>query len=239
MTTRFFLIFMALLFMICGLNAQTFWTGPKISFSKGNFVDWTEESNQDRITDSVWITRADEKGLFNIVVESEYDRSTHVSPLGTEWAVGTIADGVENLTFGTWFQSNAGSPPESIGIPKVLHLIAEDIYIDVTITAWTAGGGGSGTTFGGGFAYERSTPTVSATSATQGRNVSISPNPSRGIVFVDGLKKGTKFRVFQLNGAKTREGQLVEDGRIDLRKLAKGIYYIQFENGLVKKIIRT
>jgi hypothetical protein len=37
-----------------------------------------------------------------------------------------------------------------IGKDAVLHLIADDIYLDIKFLSWTAGGGG-------GFSYERST----------------------------------------------------------------------------------
>ena len=147
-----------LFFLGTALQAQTFWTGPKVKFSKANFADWTLEANQDRITDSVWITRADRSGIFNIAREAGFNRESRSSPIGTEWAVGQIADGIENLEFTTWVATNSNPPPEELNINKVLHLIEEDIYIDIKFTAWTPGGGGSGTGMGGGFAYERSSP---------------------------------------------------------------------------------
>ena len=53
-------------------QAQSVWTGPKINFSKQAFADWTLPENQDRITDNVWLTRADLMGVFNIAVDSSY-----------------------------------------------------------------------------------------------------------------------------------------------------------------------
>ena len=48
------------------LTAQTIWNGDRFTFQKLNGADWTLEANQDRITDNVWITRANNKGIFNI-----------------------------------------------------------------------------------------------------------------------------------------------------------------------------
>lgn len=60
--------------------AQIVWNGPAITFTKAPFADFTITANQDRITDSVWITRADSKGLFNIKSETAY---TGNSPYNT------------------------------------------------------------------------------------------------------------------------------------------------------------
>lgn len=154
-----------LLVVLCSIfksHAQTIWTGPKIIFQKNDYADWSLPENQDRITDSVWLTRQDNQGIFNIQLEAAFDRSDRISPKGTAWANGKIADGIENLTFTTWQQSKEDASAEEVGLDKVLHLIAEDIYMDIKFLSWTAGGGGSGTGFGGGFSYERSTPLLSS-----------------------------------------------------------------------------
>ncbi|MEM6260946.1 MAG: hypothetical protein AAGI38_00455 [Bacteroidota bacterium] len=141
---------------------QTIWNGPPIIFEKADSTDWLLPENQDRITDSVWITRQFRKGIFNIRKEQEFDRLSRLSPLGTEWANGKISDGIENLSFTTWDGTKSGQSSMEVGVNKVLHLVAEDIYLDVKFLSWTAGGGGSGTGFGGGFSYQRSTPLVSS-----------------------------------------------------------------------------
>ena len=44
-----------------------------------------------------------------------------------------------NLEFSPWVEAHGGSrggPPATVGIPGVLHLISDDIYIDITITSW-------------------------------------------------------------------------------------------------------
>jgi hypothetical protein len=139
-----------------GTVSEHVWTGPKTTITKNNNADWKLASNQDRITDNVWLTRADRRGLFNIAVEESFafkgNESTIIgSPKGTEWAYGSIADGVETLDFDIWVATNNESPPTMVNKDMVLHLLEEDIYIDVKYTSWTQGNNG------GGFSYERST----------------------------------------------------------------------------------
>lgn len=126
------------------------WNGPPVTFSKAANSDWTEQENQDRITDKVWITRANTQGLFNIRTETAYAHNS--SPADTEWAYGTTAN-LAPLTFKSWEAWHGGSgggPASTVGQDAVLHLITENIYIDIKFTSW----GGSG----GHFSYVRSSP---------------------------------------------------------------------------------
>ena len=123
------------------------WTGPSMTFTKEDGADHTDPANQDAITDLVVLTRANRGSLINIAVE---DAATASTPSGTEWAEGST-DNMEGLAFNT-LKGAANNNMSSIsGKSYVLHLVEEDIFIDVTFLSWTAGGNG------GGFSYERST----------------------------------------------------------------------------------
>ena len=50
------------------INAQTVWTGPKTTFTKANYANWSLEANQDRIINNVWLTRQNQEGIFNIKI---------------------------------------------------------------------------------------------------------------------------------------------------------------------------
>ena len=143
----------ALAAMAIAVQAQPqIWTHGQLTFTKANSADWTLPANQDRITDEVWLTRQNTAGLFNIRVESQYNKTSRLSPVGTEWAAGDINDW-NTLTYQSFFAyglNKVGSNILSLG-PSVLHLITEDIYIQIEFTAWTGGGGG------GGFSYTRTT----------------------------------------------------------------------------------
>lgn len=124
----------------------TIWTGTKITFTKTDSSDPNAEANQDRITDNVWITRGNDGGqIYNAVLESTFDKAT--SPVGTEWAVGTTTE-IEDLNFSPF--RDAVQPKAVVGVDLVMHLIEDDVYIDVKFTSWSQGKNG-------GFAYERST----------------------------------------------------------------------------------
>jgi hypothetical protein len=130
------------------------WTGPPITFEKTAHAGTSDPSQQDRITDNVWITRDTSRGIFNAAAEDFY--TNNLSPVDTEWAVGTTSD-LGSLTFASWedtigLSSPIGGPPSSVGVDMVLHLITDDIYIDLEFLTWGVGPGA-----GGAFSYERST----------------------------------------------------------------------------------
>jgi len=150
-------------------SAQTIWDGPALIFSKPDGADPTLPAFQDAIVPGVTLTRANTRGLYNIAAESFFLRGT--SPIDTEWAwtfnnpalaeSEIRASNFPALQFDEWTTAHAEQPLDTLGRPAVLHLITDDIYIDLTMTAWTTGPGG-------GFAYVRSTPPVPATVPTVG-----------------------------------------------------------------------
>lgn len=123
------------------------WQGAPITFTKTDLADWTKAANQDRITDSVWITRQDDKSIFNIKKNSSYGNG---SPKGTQWSFGTTAD-IATLTFTDWITAVNNKPNSAVNKDMVLFLQHEGIYIDIKFTSFSGGGPG------GGFEYIRST----------------------------------------------------------------------------------
>ncbi|MFG0251448.1 MAG: PEP-CTERM sorting domain-containing protein [Phycisphaerales bacterium JB038] len=145
------------------------WSGLDLEFSKPDYADWTQPENQDRITDNVWITRQNSQGLFNIVLE-DYMSDWTASPLDTEWAFSGIGSNVNpvfgagegttmlgDLFFEGWVPSlDYWVGDNIVDRPGVLHLITDDIYIDILFTSWTGQGAG------GGFTYLRGVPAPSS-----------------------------------------------------------------------------
>ena len=135
-------------------------------FEKLDGADWTLEENQDRITDNVWLTRGAYRPLFNILVESGGETDT---PSDTEWAFsqrngnpefgpGEGAAQYGGLNFDTFVNSldvNVGY--FIVDRPAVVHLITDDIYIDILFDGWTVGEyeGPPPPPPVGGFAYTR------------------------------------------------------------------------------------
>jgi hypothetical protein len=116
-----------------------------VTFTKDNYADWIDPANQDRITDNVWLTRANSRGLFNAAYETSYDHNN--SPYDTEWALGYTAD-LSPEDYRPWREA-IYPPSEIAGKPISMHLISDDIYFDVMFHDWTCCGQG------GGFSYTR------------------------------------------------------------------------------------
>jgi hypothetical protein len=151
-------------------KAQSVWSGFDVQFSKPLFADPTAPENQDRITDNVWITRGTNQGLFNASVEAGFTEGT--SPQNTEWATALIAANAgeeiaaanwADLTFDDWVNAYGGAgtmllPSRLLANNAVVHLIMEDIYLDLRITEWSGAGGA--------FAYERAMGTIMPPAST-------------------------------------------------------------------------
>ena len=126
----------------------TVWTGDVINFTKADDADPTLATNQDRITNQVWITRDNGEGgqIYNRVLENASDKET--SPQGTAWSEGDLDD-YASLTY-VPFRTATGKPKDAIGKTYVVHLTEDNIYLSVKLTSWSGGKAG-------GFSYERST----------------------------------------------------------------------------------
>jgi hypothetical protein len=137
--------------------APTVWTGPAFSFSKASGANHMLPANQDQLTSSVALTRANTQGMINILGEASFTAS---SPAGTLWATAlnnpgdTIAaTNWAALDFTTWTAAYAGNISGNIlNQNAVVHLVVEDAYLDLRFTSFQGGGSG------GAFAYQRSTP---------------------------------------------------------------------------------
>lgn len=141
-------------------RATTVWSGPAVTFEKPAFANPADPASQDRLTDGVALTRSYTQGLYNAAVESGYGSG---SPAGTQWAWTLNNPGLDpgdltaanhaSLEFDPWRDAHGGDPPATLGLPGVVHLVEEDIYLDIQFTSWGVGAGD-----GGSFAYVRSSP---------------------------------------------------------------------------------
>lgn len=209
--------FLGLFLAVCTVAVQaapTVYTGYDVSFSKEALADPTAPANQDMITPSVKITRGSTSGLFNAASESFYVFGS--SPAGTEWAfphnnagATLTATAWETLNFADWVTAMGGGgsasagPPSTIGQDAVLHLIEDDIYLDIRFTDWGVGSGG-----GGAFSYMRS---------VLGSSTSADFND-------DGIVDGEDFLIWQRGfgtGTTLGEGDADGDGDVDADDLTE------------------
>lgn len=128
-------------------SSSNVWDGPAIYFEKEDEADYLHKINQDSITKNVIITRGNDGGqIFNIAKENSSDK--YKSPIGTEWAIGTL-DQIDSLIFEGF--RIAVKPQFVVGKKLVMHLMDDDIYLSVEFESWSGGKKG-------GFSYNRSSP---------------------------------------------------------------------------------
>ncbi|MBW8863967.1 MAG: hypothetical protein JF609_03405 [Verrucomicrobia bacterium] len=154
-----------LMFVAQFAPAATIWSGPNIVFTHSAPTG----DLQDQLVAGVRITRGGTAGLYNSVTETGATSGT--SPADTAWAVGTLAN-YNTLTYGPCPLEAGHHPPGFVGTTFVVHLIAEDIYLQLTLNAW----GGAFETGDRSFTYTRSTPAAVAPTVTV-------TNPVSGTVF--------------------------------------------------------
>jgi len=202
------------------LYTQTIWDGPKTTFTKNNFSDWTLVDNQDRISDKIWLTRQNLRGIFNFFSESRY---IDTSPADTEWAFGTTDD-IATLTFDTWFKTHDKNPEGTINKDMVLHLISDDIYIDIKFLSWTSRDNG------GGFSYDRSTQAVLSTEEFfSNEGIKLSPNPFQESFSISGIKEPVKYEIIDLKGSVVMNGVLKHNSTIYTHTLSTGLYFLNIK----------
>ena len=216
--------------------SQNIWTGEKITFEKGNFDNPLIESSQDRITDLVWITRGNSNVLFNAKTEPSAAISGLISPEDTEWAEGTTND-LNNLVF-TDFKNAApkeGSSPrvkDMVGKNYVLHLITDDIYIDLKMLSWRSGGNG-----GGGFSYERST-NQNLSIDSYNKSPILKTNYVNQYLELKDTKNFTKYKIIDISSKIIVSSEFTNSNAIGVINLRPGLYFLVIDDKTSTKFVK-
>jgi hypothetical protein len=245
MKLSFLFLFATVTVFFSMVNAQTVWSSAKgtVTFTKQANADWTQAANQDRITDSVWITRASSQRIFNIRKENA---SATDSPYGTLWAFGTI-DSFATLTYKTFTSLSGNDPTALIGKNLVLQLVAEKIYIDVKFLSYAGGN------TGGAFSYVRATAPISTVTDGIGapkdfellQNYPNPFNPSTTIGFTLQSSGLTTLKIYNALGQEvaTLVNEVLDAGVYHQKEFnagdrASGVYFIRLSSGDMTQIRR-
>jgi len=206
-----------------------------VVFTKPDSADWTLPENQDRITDSVWITRKDIQSLFNIAQEDGYDHLND-SPAGTLWADTTTA-AADPASYTNFVAMNGGGPQSLIGDTVSLYLPQDELYFDVTFLSFSGGN------TGGGFSYSRTSIGLGVDKNTTPKEFFVSknyPNPfNPTTMFKYDVPDGLPLRVnvFDMNGRAvqeyTRAAEMGDRNRFMFNGsgLSSGVYTCVFTAG--------
>lgn len=222
----------ALLAVSSLVQGQEIWNGNFIEFTKDSLADWTLEENQDRITDNVWITRKNTQGIFNIRQEDGFSH-LNGSPVDTEWSYGTTEE-IDQLIFEPWASAIDSMVPQMLGQDMVVHLITDDIYIDIEFLEWGITHAGFGY-----FKYRRATENVPlSTKDLDAQDLTLFPNPVTEYLAIEGLETPVSYRIIDVSGALVFNGIYDPDVRIDMAQLNGGMYYIVLDEKQLLKFIK-
>ncbi len=119
-----------------------------VTFTKENNADWTLPENQDRITENIWIARANSQGLFNAFDQDGWPGNAVGGPSNTVWKLGATD---EPGDYTTWIEAADSNPNLYCNNDTQwsMHIVGTNLYFDVVWHSWTGGNNG------GGFSYTR------------------------------------------------------------------------------------
>ena len=130
-----------------GLDINDCGNQQEVAFTKQDSADWTLPENQDRITESVWITRKHNQNIFNFAQEDGYS-GPNGSPLGTLWA-NSSTENAQSSDFSSFLIMHGGDPQSLINDTISLYLPDYERYFDLVFLSFSGGNSG------GGFSYSR------------------------------------------------------------------------------------
>ena len=224
-------------------TGPTIWSCPEIVFTKEDNTDFNLPANRDSLTSNVIITRASNGGQIFNFANGDQDRqfAAQTIPSGVEWAIGRTSD-LDNLNFGG-FREIIGRPRRNIvGLDLVMHLVEDDIYLNINFISWSRGGGTDGNNTGeaGGFSYSRATPGDCEGSPRPNEPASldfvVSPTISSQYITISTDDLGSEIEliyIFNQNGLMVKQldpssNQGIDNNSgVDISDLDLGMYFIR------------
>lgn len=69
--------------------------------------------------------------------------------------------------------------------------------------------------------------------------IQVYPNPSSKSIKISDLNTKTTYSIYDILGNKITQGNATKNTEIDIQNFANGLYFLHFENGIVKKFIKN
>ncbi len=113
------------------------WSGTEVIFTKSGRTDRTNADKQGHTAENMWIVRSNDQDQVSSEKGGHAPNSFLTYCLAdTEWAEGSAEDW-QSLNFVPWVRFADRVPNDNLaGKDGVLHLIADDIYIDIEFFSW-------------------------------------------------------------------------------------------------------
>jgi len=143
------------------LPSQKVFDPPATVWDAGSLTFTKPPSSSDCITAQTCLSRI--TVLYNTVtgtVSGHLPCPGYLGPTNTEWAYGHISQW-NTLVYDKLYNINSCAPPTMVNQPLVLHLISENIYLQVRFNFWNSGSSS--------FSYARTTAAAAAYASISGR----------------------------------------------------------------------
>jgi DNA-binding beta-propeller fold protein YncE len=164
--------------------------------------------------------------------------------------IGTIIGGAGNFNFPIAFAINDDNLYCSAFNPEAIHTISisssdvtnslESDFITGMIikdnSLYVSGGSRFTSNTTTIFKYDLST--LSLNNNFTEEIIKISPNPSNNFIHITGLTRNENYKIFDILGKEFINGRINNHEKIDIQNLAKGLYFLKFENGNYFRFIK-
>jgi hypothetical protein len=183
----------------------------QITFTKNANTDASLTENQDRISETVWLTRGNRYGIYNA-----YDQNSakNQPTSGIKLALGST-ENLSTLNFETisqWGKKFNRVDGNWLNEILVLYLPGSNEYYNFNMTSWENNGS---------FSYTRSSTALSLKDYSN--TITIYPNPTTSILTIEG-NKDYQIKLYDLLGNKVLE---TEGNNINMGHLSTATYIVK------------
>lgn len=68
--------------------------------------------------------------------------------------------------------------------------------------------------------------------------IKLYPNPSNDFIQISGFQQTENYKILNVLGANILNGTISQNQKLSIQSLSKGVYFIKFDNGFIKKFIK-
>jgi cephalosporin-C deacetylase-like acetyl esterase len=80
--------------------------------------------------------------------------------------------------------------------------------------------------------------TLSVSNMTLSTKNEVYPNPSSEFISVSELNTSKNYKIYNVLGHEISQGSINKNEKINIQNFANGLYFIHFEDGIIKKFMK-